>query len=244
VRDQALFVSGLLVPQIGGPSVKPYHPPGLYEQVTAGSGTDVYVEGKGDELHRRSMYTYWKRSVPHPGMLAFDAPFREACTLRRPRTNTPLQALNLMNDPTYVEAARLLAQRMIAEGGASPDEQLTLGFQRVLCRRPHPQELKLLSAAYARAHRDFLQDPAAAEELLRVGAVVPPPAAQPATASPPATADQAVEVPAAEPDTTLPTTPAADTAPAKTTEPDRIALAAMTTVASTIMNLDEAIMKE
>ncbi len=77
-----------------------------------------YVQGKGDELHRRSLYTYWKRSVPHPAMLAFDAPFREACTLRRPRTNTPLQALNLMNDPTYVEAARLLAQRMMREGGA------------------------------------------------------------------------------------------------------------------------------
>ena len=238
VRDQALFVSGLLVPQIGGPSVKPYHPPGLYEQVTAGSGTDVYVEGKGDELHRRSMYTYWKRSVPHPGMLAFDAPFREACTLRRPRTNTPLQALNLMNDPTYVESARLLAQRMMTEGGASQDEQLTLGFQLVLSRRPHPKELKILAAAYARVHRDFLQDPAAAEELLKVGAVVPPPAAQPATAN------QAVAAPTTETNTTLPTTTAADTAPAKTTEPDRIALAAMTTVASTILNLDEAIMKE
>jgi hypothetical protein len=184
------------------------------------------------------MYTYWKRSVPHPGMLAFDAPFREACTLRRPRTNTPLQALNLMNDPTYVEAARLLAQRMMTEGGSSPDEQLTLGFQLVLSRRPHPQELKILASAYARVRSDFLQDPAAAEELLKVGAVVTPPAAQPATASP------AVAGPAAEPNTTLPTTTAADSVPAKTTEPDRIALAAMTTVASTILNLDEAIMKE
>ncbi|MFN6053096.1 MAG: DUF1553 domain-containing protein, partial [Planctomycetia bacterium] len=100
VRDQALAISGLLVDKIGGPSVKPYHPAGLYEQVTAGSGYNVYVPGKGDDLHRRSLYTYWKRSVPNPAMLVFDAPFRESCTLRRPRTNTPLQALNLMNDPT------------------------------------------------------------------------------------------------------------------------------------------------
>ncbi len=83
VRDQALAVSGLLVPLIGGPSVRSYHPPGLYEQVVAGSGANTYVPGKGDELHRRSLYTYWKRSVPNPAMLAFDAPFRETCTLRR-----------------------------------------------------------------------------------------------------------------------------------------------------------------
>ncbi|MDZ4286352.1 MAG: DUF1553 domain-containing protein, partial [Prosthecobacter sp.] len=102
VRDQALAVSGLLAPEIGGPSVRPYHPPGLYEQVVATRFSMGYVQGTGDDLHRRSLYTYWKRSVPHPAMLAFDAPFREACTLRRPRTNTPLQALNLMNDPTYV----------------------------------------------------------------------------------------------------------------------------------------------
>lgn len=89
VRDQALVASGLLVDKVGGPSVKPYHPPGLYEQVTAGTGYNVYVIGKGDDLHRRSIYTYWKRSVPNPAMLLFDAPFRESCTLRRPRTNTP-----------------------------------------------------------------------------------------------------------------------------------------------------------
>jgi hypothetical protein len=115
-----LAASGLLVRKIGGPSVKPYHPPGLYEQVVAQRDNPkaTYTQGQGEDLHRRSLYTYWKRSVPHPGMLLFDAPFRETCSLRRPRTNTPLQALNLMNDPTYVEAARFLAQRMMKEAAS------------------------------------------------------------------------------------------------------------------------------
>ena len=113
VRDQALAAAGLLSEKVGGQSVRPYHPPGLYELVTAGSSTNTWVEDKGEGLHRRSLYTYWKRSVPHPAMIAFDAPGREVCTLRRPRSNTPLQALDLMNDPTYVEAARALAMRMI-----------------------------------------------------------------------------------------------------------------------------------
>jgi hypothetical protein len=131
IRDQALAASGLLVEKIGGPSVKPYHPPGLYEQVVAQRDNPkaTYQQGSGDDLHRRSLYTYWKRSVPHPGMLLFDAPFRETCALRRSRSNTPLQALNLMNDPTYVEAARFLAQRMIKEGGTSIESRLTHGFR-------------------------------------------------------------------------------------------------------------------
>lgn len=202
IRDQALFVSGLLVSKIGGPSVKPYHPAGLYEQVTAGSGTNVYVEGTGDDLYRRSMYTYWKRSVPNPAMLAFDSPFRETCTVRRTWTNTPLQALNLMNDPTYVEAARLLAIRMLREGGPASESQVTLGFRLVLSRVPRPAELKILATAYDRAVQDFRNDGAAAEEVLKVGAT-------------PTTFDG-----------------------------DRSALAAMMTVASIILNLDETVMKE
>ena len=169
VRDQALAASGLLVEKIGGPSVKPYHPPGLYEQVTAGNGYNVYVPGKGDDLHRRSLYTYWKRSVPNPAMLLFDAPFREACTLRRPRTNTPLQALNLMNDTTYVEAARFLAQRMLREGGDTVESRLTHGFRLVLSRPPRPAELTVLRAAYERARVDFERDREAAKAFLAVG---------------------------------------------------------------------------
>jgi hypothetical protein len=172
VRDQALAVSGLLVPAIGGPSVRPYHPPGLYEQVVATRFAAAgYVQGTGDELHRRSLYTYWKRSVPHPAMLAFDAPFREACTLRRPRTNTPLQALNLMNDPTYVEAARLLAQRMMTEGGAGTEARLTLGFRLVLARLPRPAELAVLTRAYEHSLREFQADADGAKQLLQVGEV-------------------------------------------------------------------------
>lgn len=169
IRDQALAASGLLVDQLGGPSVKPYHPPGLYEQVTAGRGYNVYVPGKGDDLHRRSLYTYWKRSVPHPAMLMFDAPFRETCTLRRPRSNTPLQALNLLNDITYVEAARFLAQRMMLEGGDTIDARVTHGFRLLLARNPQQQELAVLRAAFERAQTNFQADTEAAKALLAVG---------------------------------------------------------------------------
>ena len=202
VRDQALAASGLLVPKIGGVSVKPYHPAGLYEQVTSGKGYILYVAGKGEDLHRRSLYTYWKRSVPNPAMLLFDAPFREACTLRRPRTNTALQALNLMNDPTYVEAARFLAQGMLRDGGPTAESRLTHGFRLLLARAPRPEEMNVLRSALARAQTEFAGDRAAATALLAVG-------------------DAAA-------DTTL----------------DPIELAAFTTVASTLLNLDAVIMKE
>jgi hypothetical protein len=202
VRDQALATSGLLVEKTGGPSVKPYQPAGLYEQITAGNGYNVYVPGKGDDLHRRSLYTYWKRSVPHPAMMLFDAPFRESCTLRRPRTNTPLQALNLMNDPTYVEASRFLAQRIMKEGGTEMDARLTYGFRLLLTRKPRAAELAVLHAAYARAHADFANDPAAVKALLGVGDGL---------------------------------------ADAKL---NPVELAAFTSVASTLFNLDEVITKE
>ena len=171
IRDQALAASGLLVGKVGGPAVKPYHPVGLYEQVVAqrDNPNATYQQGHGEDLFRRSLYTYWKRSVPHPAMMLFDAPFREVCTLRRNRSNTPLQALNLMNDPTYVEAARFLAQRMIQEGGATAESRLTLGFRLLLARDPSPQELKILTAALERALADFRRDPEAAKQLLAVG---------------------------------------------------------------------------
>ena len=128
IRDQALAVSGLMAEVFGGPPVKPYHPGGLYEQIVY-QGGKPYQQGSGADLYRRSLYTYRKRSVPHPAMLTFDAPFRETCIVRRARTSTPLQALNLMNDPTYVEAARFLAQRMMLEGGTSPEARIAYGFR-------------------------------------------------------------------------------------------------------------------
>ena len=171
VRDQALAASGLLVPKIGGPSVKPYHPPGLYEQVVNQKDNPkaTYTQDKGEALHRRSLYTYWKRSVPNPAMLLFDAPFRETCTLRRPRTNTPLQALNLMNDPTYVEAARRLAQRMILEGGATAESRLAHGFRLITARIPRAEEMKILKGSLERSLREFQSDPTGAAALLKVG---------------------------------------------------------------------------
>ena len=171
IRDQALAAGGLLVPKIGGPSVKPYHPPGLYEQVVAQKDNPkaTYTQGTGEDLHRRSLYTYWKRSVPHPSMLLFDAPFRETCALRRSRSNTPLQALNLLNDPTYVEASRWLAQRMINEGGPTAQSRLTHGFRLLLSRQPHPSELKTLISALERHRADFLSEPEAAKQFLAIG---------------------------------------------------------------------------
>jgi mono/diheme cytochrome c family protein len=182
IRDQALAAGGLLATKIGGPSVKPYHPAGLYEQVVAQRDNPkaTYTQGAGEALHRRSLYTYWKRSVPHPSMLLFDAPFRETCTLRRSRSNTPLQALNLLNDPTYVEAARWLAQRMLAEGGRTAESRLTHGFRLLLSRRPDAGELATLTAALERHKQSFQSDPEAAKQFLSVGEAKTPTAAEPA----------------------------------------------------------------
>ena len=125
VRDQALAISGLLVEKIGGQSVKPLQPEGLWKDL---SGGEDYEPDKGENLYRRSLYTFWKRTVAPPGMVTFDAPSRETCTVRQTRTNTPLQALNLMNDVSYVEAARVLAQRIMSEGGRLPGRPLKLCF--------------------------------------------------------------------------------------------------------------------
>ena len=172
LRDQALAASGLLTRDIGGPSVLPYHPPGLYEQVVAGKGRNSYVQDQGAKLYRRTMYSYWKRSVPNPAMLIFDAPFREGCVVRRSRTNTPMQALNIMNDPTYVEAAEFLARRMIREGGREADSRITHGMRLVLGRAPRPVELKHLSAALTRYLKDFEAHAADAARLLANGDAV------------------------------------------------------------------------
>ena len=171
IRDQALAASGLLVTRQGGPAVKPYHPPGLYEQVVnqRDNPQATYLQGKGEDLYRRSLYTYWKRSVPHPAMLLFDAPFREVCAMRRTRSNTPLQALVLLNDPTFVEAARFLGQRMIAEGGESTQMRVTHGMRLLLGRAPSPRELEILVNAVERARADFANDLPAAGQLLAFG---------------------------------------------------------------------------
>jgi hypothetical protein len=166
LRDQALAVSGLLVEKIGGPSVRPYQPPGLWE---IAMGNPKYEQSHGDDLHRRSLYTFWKRTVPPPAMIAFDAPERNVCVVRRQSTSTPLQALGLLNDTQVVEAARLLSERMLKEGGASPAEQINWAFRLVTSRHPTPKELAVLGQLFQEQHDLFARDQQAAAQLLAVG---------------------------------------------------------------------------
>jgi hypothetical protein len=167
VRDNALAVSGLLARAVGGPSVKPYQPDGYWMHLNF--PTRTWANDHGDKQYRRGLYTYWQRTFLHPSLLAFDAPSREECTVDRPRSNTPLQALVLLNDPTYVEAARALAERALRHGGADPEQRIRFAYRQVLARKARPEELKLLSALYRRHLDQYQADRVAAGELLRVG---------------------------------------------------------------------------
>jgi hypothetical protein len=160
LRDQALAAGGLLVEKIGGPSVKPYQPPGLWEEIAMGK--PHYEIGHGDDLHRRSLYTFWKRTVPPPTMMLFDAAERNTCTVRRQSTSTPLQALALLNDQQFVEAARFIGQRMLAEGGATLDAQLAWAFRLVTGRRADARELAILRELHAEQRELLVSEPAAA----------------------------------------------------------------------------------
>ncbi len=168
IRDQALFVSGLLVEKIGGPSVKPYQPDGLYKDM-AFSGLTSYDRDKGEGLWRRSLYTFWKRTSLSPAMRVFDASAREFCTVRDTRTNTPLQSLNLMNDVTYIEAARMLAQRMLLEGGATPQERLAWAFRLATSRQPNEKEAQVLLKNLTEQMDHFRRNQQGASRLLSVG---------------------------------------------------------------------------
>ena len=197
VRDNALFVSGLLAERVGGPSVKPWQPPGLWEDVSV-ERRDSYLPDSGEGAHRRSLYTFWKRTCPPPGMTTFDAPDRETCVARRSRTNTPLQALVLMNDPTYVEAARALAASVLRESD-SDDGRIERAWLRAVARAPMADETVVVKRVLAAARERFAADPSAAGKLL---------------------ADTGVAAPA-----------------------DEVELAAWTTIASLVLNLDETISK-
>ena len=157
IRDQALAASGLLSRKKGGPSVKPPQP-NLGLSAAFGGSTD-WQTSTGEDRYRRALYTTWRRSNPYPSMATFDAPSREVCTIRRPRTNTPLQALVTMNDPAYVEAAQALARRMVREGGSTDSDRATHGFRLVLARRPTVTEVDRLFGLYAAARADFLAAP-------------------------------------------------------------------------------------
>ncbi len=173
VRDNALAAAGLLVEKAGGPGVRPYQPAGLWEALKFDTGdgqvfsAQDYVQDRGEALYRRSVYLFWKRACPPPGMSTFDAPNRDVCTLRRPRTNTPLQALELMNDPVYVEAARALAQA--AMKGTTPEKRATIAFRRATGRAPKAAEIAVLIDLY-RAQLDvYTRDVEAAKRLLAIG---------------------------------------------------------------------------
>ncbi|MDC0937191.1 PSD1 and planctomycete cytochrome C domain-containing protein [Pirellulales bacterium] len=209
LRDLSLSVGGLLVNRIGGPSVKPYQPPGLwreisYEPDSGNYSAQVYEQDVGDNLYRRSLYTFWKRTLPPPNMAAFDAPNRELCTVQRSVTNTPLQALVLLNDPTFVEAARALGERIMTEpalADAAVERRIAFAFRLATARTPNLIEQAELLGAYQDELAFFENNIPAAQKLLGVGDSQHNPALEPAE------------------------------------------LAAWTTVASVILNLDETITK-
>jgi hypothetical protein len=196
LRDQALFASGLLVEKIGGPSVKPYMPPGLWESVS----NATYEQDTGDALYRRSMYTYWRRTTPPPMMTGFNAANREVCTVRADRANSPLHALTLMNNKTFVESARFLAERML-NSSDTLEKQITSGFRRVVARAPSHRDMDDLCNVFWQFQETFEEHPERADTLLQIGE--------------------------------------ASYAP----KYDKPYLAGMTMVASAILNLDEAIMR-
>ncbi len=169
VRDQALAVSGLMVEKLGGPSVRPYMPEGVWDETSRYGNLRGYKHDLGEGLYRRSLYTIWKRTAAPPTMLLFDAPSRETCVVKRSRTNTPLQALVLLNEVTYVEAARKLAERMLAEGGASPADRLAYGFRLATSRRPTAAELRVLLAGFQSDIAHFRETKDAAAKLIATG---------------------------------------------------------------------------
>jgi hypothetical protein len=180
IRDQALAVSGLLNPEIGGKSVSPYQPAGLWQELASRGDSknwsaQFFEQSHGKDLYRRTMYTFWKRTSPPPQLVTFDAPDRETCTVRRSRTNTPLQALILMNDPTYVEASRKLAERVMKSATAT-DDRIRFAFRVTTARMPTAREIEILRGAYDKQLVRFRADPAAAGRLLGVGEAVHDPA--------------------------------------------------------------------
>jgi Protein of unknown function (DUF1553)/Protein of unknown function (DUF1549)/Planctomycete cytochrome C len=167
IRDNALAISGLLSPRIGGESDKPYQPEGYWEFLNFPRRT--WEHDKGERQYRRGMYTWWQRSFLHPSLAAFDAPSREECTADRPRSNTPQQALTLLNDPSYVEAARVFATKILKEGGDSDEARLTWAYRRAVSRAPKPAEMAVLRKLLAKHREEFRANPTHADQLPRTG---------------------------------------------------------------------------
>jgi hypothetical protein len=173
IRDQALAASGLLVERIGGPAIRPYQPASSWDGGPGSGNLNNYTPATGDDLWRRAVYVIWKRTQPPPGMVAFDAPSREFCSVQRLRTNTPLQALTTFNDITTTVAARMLAQRVMGEA-TTPEERLTLAMRHVVSRRPDATELGILTAGLKRRLERYAADPTAAATVLAEGTPPPP----------------------------------------------------------------------
>jgi hypothetical protein len=170
VRDNALFASGLIDLTMGGRGVRPYQPANIWEPVGYGdSNTRYYLQDHGAALYRRSLYVFIKRTAPHPFLVNFDAPSREQLCAVRDRTNTPLQALQLMNDVQHMETARALAERALTEGGKTTDERITFLYRTLLSRRPDADELRLVTANLAQQRELYRADPAAARKLVATG---------------------------------------------------------------------------
>ncbi len=172
IRDQSLSISGLLVDKIGGPSVKPYQPEGLWTQVSSGGRYKrKYMNAHGEDLYRRSLYTYWKRIQPPPSMVIFDAGRRNICTVKRQSTNTPLQALVLLNDPQFLRASQALASRMIAEGGDSSKQRIAYAFRAATSRNPDNNEINILEDLLQKEQEEFQKYPERAEAFLDIGEI-------------------------------------------------------------------------
>ncbi|MBK8567969.1 MAG: PSD1 domain-containing protein [Saprospiraceae bacterium] len=172
LRDTWLVTSGLLNPAIGGPSVRPYQPSGLWEETNAGDGRGTltkYVQDKEGKLYRRTMYTIFKRTLPHPFLTTFDASYRDVCAVKRQRTNTPLQALNLMNDPLMLEASRTIAQQILKQNDLSLPQKLEAAFRKVAARKPSKQELQVLEKHVAERQQQLGNQPDRAKQLIKIG---------------------------------------------------------------------------
>jgi hypothetical protein len=169
VRDNALVASGLFSDKIGGPSVFPYQPDGYYVDTNTFAEPARWLTSPGEDQYRRGLYTFWKRSFLHPSMLAFDAPTREECTAERVVSNTPLQALALLNDPSYVEASRAFAERILREGGATAPERITFAYRHALGRAPATPEIEALVALCGKHTAEYRQDLEAARKAVAVG---------------------------------------------------------------------------
>jgi len=167
LRDQSLKISGMLNQKVGGPSVKPFQPSGLWTQVSSGGRYQrKYMVGQGDDLYRRSLYTYWKRIAPPPAMIIFDADPRSICNVKRQSTNTPLQALVLLNDPQFLTASRALAQRMMKEGGKNLNERIEYAFRWATSRKPNGKEIEILADLFKFEMKEFMEHPQRAEAFM------------------------------------------------------------------------------